>query len=156
MKKYSKAITYFLLVILAVLFLPMPVIRAVKSVSSYEYVMKNNWGIVIPAKAGLHEIYSKDTGASFHGDGTRYHVFSYKEDNEILNLFDWNTNNQQTRHYKSVEETLNNWLEEIGVSDSERPDFDSCVYWYETQLDDEILILWDKNKKCLYVVEDFM
>jgi len=156
MKKRRTVTCAMVLVLLTLIFFSIPIIKVYKMASSYTSVINANWGYEITSKVGLKEIYGKDTGASFHGDGTRYHVFSYKEDNEILNLFDWNTNNQQTRHYKSVEETLNNWLEEIGVSDSERPDFDSCVYWYETQLDDEILILWDKNKKCLYVVEDFM
>ena len=45
---------------------------------SYASTIKSNWDISLPIKAVLTETYEKDSGASFHGDGIRYHVFSYK------------------------------------------------------------------------------
>ena len=49
------------------------------SLSSYSTVLKANWNIEIPENL-MKEIYSADEGARFHGDGIRYHIFSYEED----------------------------------------------------------------------------
>lgn len=46
--------------------------------SDYNTTLEANWGISIPSKSHYSEIYSKDDGPSFHGDGIRYHIFYTK------------------------------------------------------------------------------
>ena len=70
MKKRDLAIATILIVILTG-------IGILKLFPSYASTIKSNWNISLPIKAVLTETYEKDSGASFHGDGVRYHVFSY-------------------------------------------------------------------------------
>lgn len=44
----------------------------------YNHVIKENWNISIPSDSNYSEVYSKDAGSSFNGDGVRYHVFTYE------------------------------------------------------------------------------
>ena len=60
---------------------------------SYASTIKSNWDISLPIKAVLTETYEKDSGASFHGDGVRYHVFSYKYEDYIDLMFAWTPTN---------------------------------------------------------------
>ncbi|MBQ6865080.1 MAG: hypothetical protein IJO14_12690 [Clostridia bacterium] len=66
-------------------------IGILKLFPSYASVIKSNWDISLPIKAVLTETYEKDSGASFHGDGVRYHVFSYKYE-EIIVFWDSESN----------------------------------------------------------------
>lgn len=43
----------------------------------YSSVLQANWDISLPSAAKCDQIYAKDSGASFHGDGVRFHVFTY-------------------------------------------------------------------------------
>ncbi|EJW89449.1 hypothetical protein, secreted, partial [gut metagenome] len=49
-----------------------------KHLTNYNTMLEVNWEISIPSKSSYSEIYSKDSGSSFHGDGIRYHIFLYK------------------------------------------------------------------------------
>ena len=65
-------------------------------VPSYASVLEANWDIKLPIKAFCKEVYKADTGPSFHGDGIRYHVFSYKNDSPIENMVFWSDVNGKT------------------------------------------------------------
>ena len=64
-----KRIAAVFALLLALLFVP--------GCTSYASTIEKNWGLRLPD--GYREVYSADTGASFHGDGVRYHVFQYEE-----------------------------------------------------------------------------
>ena len=55
----------------------------------YTHVIKENWNISIPSDSHYSEVYSKDAGSSFNGDGVRYHVFTYKNEEPIEKMFSW-------------------------------------------------------------------
>ena len=55
------------LVIIVVLVTVWTIYRAI--VPSYSSVLEANWDIELPVKALCKEVYSEDTGPSFHGDG---------------------------------------------------------------------------------------
>ena len=65
-------------------------------VPSYFSVLEANWGIELPVKAICKEVYSEDAGPSFHGDGIRYHVFSYVKSSEIEKMLPWSDVNGKT------------------------------------------------------------
>lgn len=117
---------------------------------SYNRVLKANWGIGIPASAGCSEIYSKDSGASFHGDGTRYHVFSYKNDEKLDTCFKWTKND-------SLCAAADLLLDEIDAADEMRPAYEDCSLWCKSHEDNsEIIILKNSDSKMLYIVEKFI
>ena len=51
--------------------------------SDYNRALNANWGFKVPWQSKYSEIYKTDSGPSFHGDGLRYHVYSYKYEDFI-------------------------------------------------------------------------
>ena len=125
--------------------------------SNYSIVLKMNWGFEMPAKSKCIEIYEQDTGDSFHGDGNRYHVFSYKNENGIETMFTWSSEEKKTIYHSCYSEAVEEWLDELNVQDEQYPDFSQCLWWYDKQEDNsEIIVMWDSQGKKVYIVESFM
>ena len=126
------------------------------NLSNYSNVLKANWNIELPGDT-IKEIYSANSDSSFHGDGIRYHIFLYKNENKIEELFNWSIEEKETIFYSSYSESVNNWLNKIKVSKENYPNYSNCKYWYEKQDDNsEIIILWDSKENKLYIVESFL
>ena len=124
---------------------------------SYASTIKSNWDISLPIKAVLTETSEKDSGASFHGDGVRYHVFSYKYEDYIDLMFAWTPNEHKTNFYPTTREAAEAWLDEIDVPAEQRPDYSKCCSWSKSQDDNsEIIIFWDNELNKLYIVENFI
>lgn len=128
-----------------------------KNISDYSRIMENNWGISLPWKSLYKEIYEKDAGASFHGDGVRYHVFSYKYEDDIDLMFAWSPVERKTLFYSTVSEAAERWLDEIEVPAEERPTYSQCASWHKSKEDNsEIIFFWDSDFNRLYIVENFL
>lgn len=124
---------------------------------SYASTIKSNWDISLPIKAVLTETYEKDSGSSFHGDGVRYHIFSYKYEDYIDLMFAWTPNEHKTNFYPTTREAAEAWLDEIDVPAEQRPDYSKCCSWSKSQDDNsEIIIFWDNELNKLYIVENFI
>lgn len=125
--------------------------------NDYSATLNANWGFALPSKSHYSEVYSKDSGASFHGDGIRYHIFSYKETEPISKMFNWNDSEEKTIFNSSYQEAVTEWLNSINVPDEELPNYSECLYWYESQDDNsEIIVLWESSKNRIYVAESFL
>lgn len=125
--------------------------------TNYSRVLNANWGISLPFKALCTEIYEKDSGASFHGDGIRYHVFSYKYEDYIDLMFAWGSGQHGTNYYPSVSEAAEAWLDKINVPDEQRPSYSECLSWHRSRDDNsEIIFFWDNDENRLYIVESFI
>ena len=124
---------------------------------SYSFVIKSNWDIDLPIKAVLTETYEKDSGTSFHGDGVRYHIFSYKYEDYIDLMFAWSPIEHKTSHYPTAREASESWLNEINVPADKRPNYSDCASWIKSQNDNsEIIFFWDSNLNRLYILEKFI
>ena len=153
MKK--KIVIVFIVIFVIIVFSLLGIIRY-NSLSNYSNVLKVNWSIELP-KNSIKEIYSSDEGESFNGDGIRYHIFSYKNENKIEKLFKWSIEEKETIFYQSYSESVNNWLNKIKVSKENYPNYSNCKYWYKKQDDNsEIIILWNSKENKLYIVESFL
>lgn len=125
--------------------------------SGYSSVLDANWSFSLPKDAKCEEVYEKDAGLSFHGDGVRYHVFSYQNEEPIEALFEWSETESDTLFAGGYSNAAEAWLDEIEVPQEERPEYESCVYWYASQADNsEIIIFWDDVRERIYIVESFM
>ena len=127
-------------------------------VPSYFSVLEANWGIELPIKALCKEVYEADTGPSFHGDGTRYHVFSYRYEDYIDLMFAWSGNlENKTLFYQSYSKAADVWLGELDIPAEQYPDYDSCFCWYKNEHDNsEIIIFWNPEINRLYIVENII
>lgn len=120
--------------------------------------MKINWKISIPYMSLYREIYHKDSGPSFLGDGTRYHIFSYKNEKYIEKMFDWEQEEKATEYESSYSEFMKKELDRIEVPEKEQPEYSKCKYWYDNDPNDnrdEIVICWIEDENRLYVTEFF-
>lgn len=123
----------------------------------YSSILKSNWGISLPLKSNYREIYYKDSGASFHGDGIRYHIFSYENEEHIKDLFNWTDSNIETIYNSSHIDESNKWLKEIEVPKEYYPNYDNCLYFYKSKDDNsEVIFFLDKKEYKIYVLESFM
>ena len=127
------------------------------SACSYSVALRANWGFSLPNGAGCSEIYSANSGASFHGDGVRYHIFSYESEDPVEKMFAWSSAESEMLHYASYSKAVEEWLGEINVSDEYWPNIEECVYHYERQDDhSEIIVFWNSGENRLYVLESFL
>lgn len=123
----------------------------------YSRVIEINWGITLPWKARLTEIYEKDSGPSFHGDGVRYHVYSYKYEDYIDLMFAWPQTEYPTNFYATTSKAAEVWLDEIDVPAEERPNYEKCCSWHKAQEDNsEIIFFWYNELNHLYILENFI
>ena len=144
-----------LLVIMIVLVAAWVIYRAI--VPSYASVLEANWGVELPAKALCKEVYEEDAGPSFHGDGVRYHVFSYRYEDYIDLMFTWRHTESNTLHYASYSEAADIWLETLNIPEEKYPDYDNCLYWYKAEDDNsEMIIFWNPEINRLYIVENII
>ena len=127
-------------------------------VPSYASVLEANWGVELPLKALCKEVYKADTGPSFHGDGIRYHVFSYRYEDYIDLMFAWSGNlENETLFYQSYSEASDIWLDELDIPMEQYPDYNACFCWYKSEHDNsEIIIFWNPEINRLYIVENII
>ena len=117
---------------------------------TYCDVIENNWGIVIPTDGGYSLEVSADTGASFHGDGTRYHVMYFDDAERISYLLGWSEDISE-----SIIDYSEQLLDELDIYD--RPDYGNCVFYTQTKSDGSIImIFWDEDLQEMYVLEEFI
>ena len=125
--------------------------------SDYSKIIQANWDFEIPNEAKYSQSYTKDSGSSFNGDGIRYHIFNYENEEHIENLFAWMNEEKATIFSSSFSEAITSWLKEIDVPVEYHPDYTKCLYWYQAQEDkSELIVCWDKVTKSLYIIESFM
>ena len=137
--------------------LVLTIVGVSKLLPSYSSTLEANWGISLPRKARLTEVYQQDSGTSFHGDGVRYHVFSYIHEDYIDPMFPWSPTESPTNYSANTSEAAEAWLDEIDVPNEERPNYENCSSWYKSQEDNsEIILLWDKELNRLYIIESFL
>ena len=152
----NKKIVIVFISIFAIILVSLLGIILYNNLSNYSNVLKINWNIELP-KNTIKEIYNANSDSSFHGDGIRYHIFSYKNENKIEELFNWSIEEKETIFYSSYSESVNNWLNNIKVSKENYPNYSNCKYWYDKQDDNsEIIILWDSKENKLYIVESLL
>ena len=127
-------------------------------VPSYASVLEANWGVELPIKALCKEVYKADTGPSFHGDGIRYHIFSYRYEDYINLMFAWSGNlENETLFYQSYSEASDIWLDELDIPMEQYPDYDACFCWYKSEHDNsEIIFFWNPEINRLYIVENII
>lgn len=125
------------------------------SIRRYADCMNRNWHLNLPETDV--EIYVKNSGVSFTGDGIRYHILQYDEESAdiILKSFDWEAGELDSELADKMEE----WLDSISVPLEDRPKQNE---WKHTTLlrkeynRDHLIMFFDEDANQLYVVEYFL
>lgn len=125
--------------------------------NDYDWVLEANWHLTLPKEAKCHEIFEQNDEPSFHGDGFRYHVFSYQDEATIETWLPWKEEEGTTKFHGLYAQSAEAWLDAIFVPAEQRPRYEGSVYWYEKQDDNsEILVIWNRDEQLLYIVESFL
>lgn len=139
-------------------FLALPVLAVLLAVSflqtagDYMRTVNLNWELDLPASQGC--LYETDSGASFHGDGERYHVLEYAGDGRLEQALA-----EQATPLPSAENPVTEILDDLSVPADQRPDFADCgVFTADHPSDDRnrLYLLVNSAGTRLYVVEFFL
>lgn len=114
---------------------------------SDQETIRINWEINFPAGGGT--VYEASAGASFHGDGIRYHVFRYGDGEQLDTCLDWQEPSA------AAADAADALLDEIAVPDEERIDFSACPVWQAAQKDNSRIYIF-LHGQMIYVVENFL
>lgn len=146
MKKHFKLISVFVLLSVIIVIIVF-VYRQINK--PYTKIIDMNWSIKLPT--AYKEIYSIDSGASFHGDGKRYHIFQYTKENGMNQSVNWESNKD-----KSIETEIDNVLSELNVPKENMPDFQNKYKYYTLVEQDssKIYLIYISDMEKLYVIED--
>lgn len=125
------------------------------SLRRYADCMNRNWHLNLPETDV--EIYVKNSGASFTGDGIRYHILQYDEESAdiIIKSFDWEAGELNSE----LADKMDEWLDSINVPSEDRPKQNE---WKHTTLlrkednRDHLIMFFDEDTNQLYVVEYFL
>lgn len=139
-------------------FLALPVLAVLLAVSflqtagDYMRTVNLNWELDLPTSQGC--LYETDSGASFHGDGERYHVLEYAGDGRLEQALA-----EQATPLPSAENPVTEILDDLSVPADQRPGFADCgVFTADHPSDDRnrLYLLVNSAGTRLYVVEFFL
>lgn len=119
--------------------------------SDYTASVNINWDLDLPASEDC--LYETDSGASFHGDGLRYHVLAYGAGDDIEAAL-----SQQASPLTAPPGTAAEIMEELAVPTEERPDMETCRWYTSAHPTDDRNRLYlglDADGLTLYVIESF-
>ena len=117
----------------------------------YVRTVQLNWELELPASEGC--LYETDSGASFSGDGERYHVLAYADDSGLEE-----TLTEEATPVRSAEVPVTEILDLLAVPADQRPDFSDCRGFTAAHPTDErnrLYLLVNSAGTRLYVVECF-
>lgn len=119
-----------------------------KEESKYYHILNSNWDIKLPRE--YKEIYYKDSGVSFLGDGEKYSIFQYSSLDQIKDTIEWkNSNNDE------IEDFAAKILNDLDVPKEYYPEINDNFLYYKIIRDDKsqmCIILNEKLKKA-YILE---
>ena len=139
-------------------FLALPVLAVLLAVSFLQTAgdsmrtVNLNWELDLPTSQGC--LYETDSGASFHGDGERYHILEYAGDGRLEQALA-----EQATPLPSAENPVTEILDDLSVPADQRPDFADCgVFTADHPSDDRnrLYLLVNSAGTRLYVVEFFL
>ena len=138
----------FIIIIFFIIFIGKNYIKE-KFSTPYHEIVYLNWKISIPKE--YKESYSIDSGASFHGDGERYHIFQYEDEEGISAFVSW-----EDYKNRDLEKKIKDILYSLEVPKDKKPDFQKHYFYYTIKKNDnsKLYLLFFRDTKELYIVED--
>lgn len=118
-----------------------------KEHNRYYHIINMNWKLDLPRN--YEEVYYKDDGPSFNGDGERYSIFKYKNLDEITDAIEWENKNS------SMEIDIVSVLRKLEVPEEYYPNFKNKFkyYYYKSEDNSKIYMILDINLNKLYIIE---
>lgn len=118
----------------------------------YERIIHLNWELSLPRSSGC--LYETDSGASFHGDGLRYHVLEYASDSGLAEALE-----KQTEERSPAECPAAEIWEALSVPTDWQPDLTACRCFTKAHPTDgrnQLWLLLSADGTRLYAAESFL
>lgn len=115
-----------------------------------------NWEVKLPSPT--KELFCENGPSSFHGDGERYHVFEYENEEDIKSAFVWN--NEKTNFinegFEKVLEGLQSYDEVEKIPENYIPNLNEDYKYYTKSLEDnsKLYLVYIPGVKKIFVGED--
>lgn len=156
-KTLFKITAYLLAGIALTVILPCTVWAILHDSPDLADTMESNWSIVLPDESGWKEVYHADSGVSFNGDGERYHIVTYEQEDMIENMVAWSAEEGKTRWHDSYQAAIEEWISYTDAESHMHPIYDGYMYWHQEDSDgSEIIMCWNKAEAKIYIAEFFM
>lgn len=119
-----------------------------KEYNRYSNTINSNWDIKL--LKSYKEIYSTDSGPSFHGDGDRYHIFEYKNSDYLNSALPWKNEKNLV-----LEDEIKSIVNRLSIPEVYGPNFKGDYKYYSKTKEDssKIYLLFYTDLNRLYVVE---
>ena len=117
----------------------------------YTRLIRLNWELDLPASESC--LYETDSGASFGGDGERYHVLAYVDDSWLEEALE-----REAEPLAPAEEAVTAILDGLSVPADQRPDYADCCWFTAFRPDDardKLYLLANSAGTRLFVIESF-
>ena len=113
-------------------------------------VIKENWDTQIPIPT--KEIFHESSSVSFHGDGERYHVFEYENEEDIINSsIQWIDSRDN-----SINAKVKDIIYDLEISKEFRPNIKDKYKFYTISKDDNsnLYQLYIQGTRRIFIAED--
>ena len=117
----------------------------------YTRLIRLNWELDLPASESC--LYETDSGASFGGDGERYHVLAYVDDSGLEEALE-----REAEPLAPAEEAVTAILDGLSVPADQRPDYADCCWFTAFRPEDardKLYLLANSAGTRLFVIESF-
>lgn len=128
------------------------ILLAVLFSGGYERTIALNWDLELPRSSGC--LYETDSGASFHGDGLRYHVLEYAPGSGLAEALE-----RQTAELSPADCPAEAIWEELSVPMDWRPNPEACRCFtkeHPTDPRNTLCLLLSADGTRLYAAESFL
>ena len=143
--KKKKAIIICCVVIVALVAISAGLYIAGNVYYSSERIYELTWNIELPDD--MKKEFEEKADNSFHGDGTRYTVYSVKEVEQFLSDF-------KTEKDSAIESTVSEYLNAINITSEHQPDWSHNYAWkHIEEYKNHLYMLYDLQTNELFVLQ---
>ena len=146
MKKLKKEYKFLILFIVILL-----CVYIYRHLFIYSYTLNRKWDLKLDSN--YDEVMKITEDKDYIGKGISYRVFKYdKIDNKLWGI-KFTKKDKSTKYYSKYSECINDYLSYININKFK---CDKCLYYYKEVNNNELILLLNKNKKTLYVIENYV
>ncbi len=139
--KLKKEYKYLIIFIIGVL-----LIYIYRHLFIYSYTLNKRWNINLTSNYGELEVVKENNGIN-------YRVFKYDKIDKNTWGIKFTKKDKETKYYSKYSECMDEYLNYINIKNYKCK---NCSYYYKYKDNNELILILDKKKKRLYVIENLL
>ena len=146
MKKLKKEYKYLLILIVGIILFIL-----YRHLFIYSYSLNRRWDLDLTSN--YEEVKKVEESDSYIGKGISYRVFKYESIDKKNWGIKFSKKDNNTLYYDKTSDCIKDYLKYIGVSNFKCK---NCLYYYKNSNNSELVLIFDKSKKTLYIIENIL